>query len=357
MPTIANSKKIDRRAIKRILIRATNWVGDAVMTLPAVEAARESFPDSHIAVLAKPWVVPLFEDNPCVDEVIPYHKNGGLFSNLYEMARVAILIRKQRFDLAILLQNAFEAALLVTIGGVKFKLGYIKDGRGFLLTHGIFRDKEVLAVHQVEYYLSLLRAMDWQAKSSDPKLHVNDVQLQKAVDFLGSLGINKDDFLIGLSPGAIYGEAKRWPPDRFAKIGDWATTRWNAKVLVFGSNKEALVCSTLCESMRNKAFNLCGATALDQAIAIIARCHFFVTNDSGLMHIAAALGIPTVAIFGSTDPVATGPRSPKAKVIQHAVECAPCLKPKCPTDYRCMLSIKPEEVWHVMEKIRRQKKQ
>jgi lipopolysaccharide heptosyltransferase II len=349
---VIGNKEIDKSKVSRIIVRATNWVGDAVMTLPALEAIRENFPHSSITVLGKPWMLPLLEKHPAVDRVIILRKKGRYLTDLFEVIRVVREIRKQGFDLAVLFQNAFEAALLAYLGGAGFRLGYNTDGRGFLLSHRVIRSDEVLKVHQVEYYLSILRAMGWKAVSRDPSLYVDKKYLNDAWRIMDSNGIKKGDFLIGLSPGAIFGEAKRWPSERFARIGDWAVERWGARVVVMGSEKEMDICRGLSGFMENRPVNLCGRTSLGEAMGVISRCRFFVTNDSGLMHMAAALSVPTVAVFGSTDPVATGPRGPNTRIVKHDIECAPCLKPSCPRDFICMLSIEPEEVWDAMEALR-----
>lgn len=347
---------IDRSQIRRILVRSTNWVGDVVMTLPALDAIRETFPASTIAVLAKPWVVPLLESHPSVDQVISYDKGEGFPRNLLDIIRAVGVIRRHRFDLAILFQNAFEAALLAYLGGIRYRIGYHTDGRRALLSHAVNRDEDVLKQHQVEYYLFLLRAMGWRAESTDPRLHVDQKCRASARSLLQAQGIKEEDFLLLLSPGAIYGSAKRWPPERFALIGDWAAERWGAKVGVMGSKGEREICTVVCRGMNHPVLNLSGATTLGEAMALIERCQFFVTNDSGLMHIAAALNVPMVAIFGSTDPVATGPRSRKARVIRRAMDCSPCLKPECPGDYRCLRAIQPGEVWKEMESLRSEEK-
>ncbi|UCF57191.1 MAG: lipopolysaccharide heptosyltransferase II [Deltaproteobacteria bacterium] len=352
MMRVVGHNPIEKSNINCILIRATNWVGDVVMTIPALEAVRENFPASTLAVLARPWVIPLLENHPSVDQVLPLRKGKGYLSRMVGTIRVAGLIRRMRFDLAILFQNAFEAALLAYLGGVKFRVGYNTDGRGFLLSHAVIRDDEVLNLHQVEYYLSILRAMGWEAESRDPSLFVAEKDREAIQSLLSSERIEQNHFLLGLSPGAVFGPAKRWPADRFSTIGDWAAQRWGAKVVVVGSEGEKDICMAVSQSMKHIPLNLCGRTTLGEAMALIERCHFFVTNDSGLMHIAAALNVPMVGIFGSTDPAATGPRSRKVRIVQHPVDCAPCLKPECPTDYRCMLSIKPDEVWKEMESLR-----
>jgi len=345
-------KPIDKSNIHRILIRATNWVGDAVMTMPALEAVRENFPEAHLTVLARPWVIPLLENHPSVDKVIPYSRGNGPREDLLEMIHVVRQIRTQGFDLAILFQNAFEAALLTFLGGIKNRVGYNTDGRGLLLSHGIPRRKDIMKGHQVEYYLAILRGMGWEAKSKDPTLYVDPKESESMGEMLLTHGIEEHDFLVALSPGAIYGPAKRWPSERFAMIGDYAVQKWGAKVLIMGSEREKDIGAAVKEAMKQPALDLSGMTSLAGAMALIKRCGFFVTNDSGLMHVAAALQVPLVAIFGSTDPVATGPRGPSARIVQHETECAPCLRAECPEDYRCMLSIEPEEVWKEMEYLR-----
>lgn len=353
---IIGREPIDRSKIDRILIRATNWVGDLVMTMPALEAVRENFSRSTLVVLARPWVIPLIENHPAVDRVLPLDKTGRFRSDLIEILKVARLIRQMRFDLAILFQNSFEAALLAYLGGVRLRVGYDTDGRGLLLSHPVGRDDTILNGHQVEYYLSILRAMGWEARSRDPSLVVAGKDIEAIGPMLSSGGIGPGDFLLGLSPGAIYGPAKRWPADRFAMIGDRAVEHWGAKVIVLGSPGEKEICGLVTGSMKHPGMDLCGRTTLGQAMALIQRCNLVVTNDSGLMHVAGALRTPTVAIFGSTNPATTGPLGEKARIVRHPVECAPCLKQECPTDYRCMLDIGPEDVWKEMETLRERRR-
>lgn len=352
VPELLSRGKIDVERIRRILIRSTNWVGDSVMTLPAVEAVRENFPRARITVLCKPWVAPVFNGHPAVDGTIIFNKGEGAFTGLGEMLRVAGVIRRGRFDLAILFQNAFEAALLACAGGVRFRLGYSTDGRGLLLTHRVLRDRAVLAAHQTEYYLSILRACGWKAETRDPVIHLASHDLDRA-DSILETEVGKGEFPVGLGPGAIFGGAKRWPPDRFARIGDRLVQDWGARVLIFGSSRERKICSKVSGSMIHRSLNLCGNTSLNVAMGLISRCRFFVTNDSGLMHVASALGVPTVAVFGPTDHLTTGPKGRKTLIVRHPTECAPCLKPECPTDHRCMLNIGWEEVWEAMESLRR----
>ncbi|MFH1491002.1 MAG: lipopolysaccharide heptosyltransferase II [Pseudomonadota bacterium] len=345
-------KPIDKSRVQRILVRSTNWVGDAVMTIPAIEAVRENFPSSTLVVLARPWVAPLLENHPAVDQVWPFRRGGGFTADLHEWFRVIAGIRRFGFDLAFLLQNAFEAAILAWLGGIETRIGYNTDGRGLLLSHPLSRTPDIRGGHQVEYYLSILRSVGLEAESRDPRAFVAQGDRERMDEFLVSKGVLREDFILGLSPGAIYGPAKRWPPERFAAIGDRAVERWGAKVLVLGSPREKEICSSVRRFMKHGSLDLCGMTTLGEAMALIQRCRLFLTNDSGLMHIGAALNVPLVAVFGSTDPTATGPRGEKARILRRETGCSPCLKPECPTDFHCMLDIEPDAVWKEMENVR-----
>ncbi|MBW1999489.1 MAG: lipopolysaccharide heptosyltransferase II [Deltaproteobacteria bacterium] len=345
-------RPIDRTSIKKILVRSTNWVGDVVMSLPALEAIGKNFPDSEIIVLARPWVTPLLKNHPAVHGVMTLSKQGRLLSDMREVFRISTEIRDQDFDLAILFQNAIQAAIIAFLGGVRNRVGYNTDGRGFLLTHPVRRKSEVQKLHQVEYYLGILRGMGWDAETRDPVIFLDEEDTQRAWAILSSVGAGRDECVLGVSPGAIYGPAKRWPAERFAAVADRAAENWGARILIFGSKGEKDVCSRVKEHMEHEAIDLCGKTTLGEAIGLIKACDFFLTNDSGLMHVAAALGVPLVAIFGSTNPRTTGPRSQRAKVVTHNADCAPCLRKECPRDFHCMLDIGPEEVWENMETLR-----
>ena len=347
MPT-----QIDKSKIQRILIRATNWVGDVVMSMPALEAVRVNFPESRLSVLARPWVMPLFKHHPAVDEVLPLHTGKGGLSDLNAVMKAVGLIRKFRFDLTVLFQNAFQAALISYLAGIGIRVGYNTDGRGLLLSHAIPRDPEVMKQHQVEYYLQILRGVGWDAVSKDPCLFVDKRDSEHVESMLLEKGVSPDDLVLGLSPGAVFGPAKRWPAERFSTIGNRASKQWGAKVVILGSGGEKEICLNVRNDMKSPSINLCGSTTLGEAMALIKRCDLFVTNDSGLMHVAAALGVPLVAVFGSTDPTATGPRSEKARVVRSEIDCSPCLKPECSKNYRCLTDISAEEVWEALVELK-----
>jgi heptosyltransferase II len=344
--------KIPVEEVKKILVRAPNWVGDAVLTTPCLAALRKVFSHAQITVLTNPWVLPIVVNNPDVDRTMIIEKGKDLIHSITELMRIVSRLKNERFDLAVLFQNAFEAAFLASIGGARYRIGYNTDGRGFLLTHKVIRNEQILKVHQVEYYLGLIEAMGWHAEAREPILFLRDGDIDSASQMLSSYGIEDSHFILGFNPGATYGSAKRWPEERFAIIGDWAAERWNAKVLLFGSYAERNIGIRISQRMHFAPLNLCGLTTLGQAMALIKRCNLFLTNDSGLMHIAAAFDVPLVAIFGPTNPVTTGPRSKNAIIVRHDFACSPCLRETCPIDHRCMLSIEAKEVWEEMVRLK-----
>ncbi|MFW6147353.1 MAG: lipopolysaccharide heptosyltransferase II [Thermodesulfobacteriota bacterium] len=323
------------------------------MITPSLAALKEMFPHAEITVLANPWVQALLANHPAIGRIMTIDKGKGAARSIRELARIALDLRNGRFDLAVLFQNAFEAAFLASLAAVRYRIGYNTDGRGFLLSHAVFRDKRILKRHQVYYYLGLIEALGWRGEHKKPRLFLNDVDGESVSHTLLAYGITTHHLVVGLNPGATYGSAKRWPEERFAAIGDWAADRWNAKVLLFGSAAERGIGIKISQLMHHKPINLCGLTTLGQAMALINRCNFFLTNDSGLMHIAAAFHVPLVAVFGPTNPVTTGPVSEKAVVVRHDFDCSPCLRETCPSDHRCMLSIEADEVWEEMERLKR----
>jgi len=314
----------------KILIRATNWVGDAVMCVPALIAIRGRFPRAHIAILAKPSVADLYRREPFADEVILYNRQSR-----WKMSRE---LRAHRFDCAILLQNAFEAALIAWLAGIPTRIGYQRDRRSLLLTKAVAVPKGGESPrherHQRFYYLELLRRagiVDRLPESSAIRLTPPSVDHQQRI--------------VGVSPGAAYGTAKQWLPERFAEAAGKLATARGASIALFGSESERALCSLVAELLHgHQVTNYAGQTTLAQFIELAAQCEVFLTNDSGAMHIASALGIPTVAIFGATDDIATGPTGIHARVVRQKVECSPCLLRECPIDHRCMTRVSADRV-------------
>lgn len=337
------ARDIPFQRIERLLIRGTNWIGDAVMTLPAISAVRKSFPRARISILVKPWVAELFYINPDVDEVIIFD-DPGRHSGPVGKFRLAGELREKHFEAAILLQNAIEAAIIARLAGIPIRAGYNSDARGVLLTHSVQRTAAIRAVHQVDYYLEMVKALGCRSAGRDIDLRPS-VEYQRLADAaLAPHRFDREHFLIGMAPGATYGPAKKWFPERFAEVADHLMERFPAQVVLFGSAVDKEAISAVAKNARHELIDLSGRTSLKAAIGLIAQCRLFISNDSGLMHVAGALDIPTIAIFGSTNPVTTSPVGSHTAVIHKDVPCSPCLKVSCPTDFRCMDLISTEDI-------------
>jgi len=345
-------KPLDASAIRGILVRGTNWVGDAVMSVPALRLVRARFPSARITLLVRPWVKDVHSAVDFIDELVVYDR-GASHRGPAGFLRLARELRRRRFDLALLLQNAFEAALLAWCAHIPLRLGYARDARSWLLTHPCRIDPPVRAAHQVYYYLGILSAAGlapprlWEDKDYRPSIRigVSDADLQSARRLLAGSGIADGDTLIGLNPGASYGPAKRWLPDRYAALADRIAERYRARIVLFGAAAEREIAGEVARKMRRPAVVLAGRTRLGELMGLIAQCRLLVTNDSGPMHLAAALGVPQVAIFGSSSEVATGPLGPDARIVKHPVGCSPCFLRRCPIDFRCMTRIAVEDVF------------
>jgi heptosyltransferase-2 len=310
-----------------ILIRATNWVGDAVMCLPALHAVRQRFPEAHITILAKSWVADLYAQESFTNQI--------LIHDTKPWWKIAQELRRHRFDCAILLQNAFGAALVAAAAGIPARIGYNRDGRGFLLTRAVKVPKRgEIPRHERFYYLELLRRAGLVETTP-----ANNIRITPQATVRGNKRI------IGISPGAAYGTAKRWLPERFAEAAAAIASARGASLALFGSRAEHDLCEQIAQMLAgHDVTNYAGQTTLEQFIELAARCELFLTNDSGAMHIASALGVPTVAIFGATDDAATGPTGSRSCVVREKVECSPCLLRECPIDHRCMTRVSSERV-------------
>jgi len=336
---------IMRNKVRNILVRGTNWVGDAVMTLPTLSAVRQNFPQAKITVLAKPWVEGVYAHCPDVDSTIIFDQQAGFLGSRYAIIKK---LRNQRFDLAILLPNSFDAALITFLAGIPWRVGYNTDGRSWLLTHRAMISKEILRVHQVHYYLGILKAIGCSAESSAPRITICDHQRDKANRYLSVKGYSGQEPLLGFNPGAFFGSAKRWFPDRFAAVADRAAKEWGARCIIFGSTHDLPAAREMASRMETSPILAAGETRLDELPGLLSRCLLLVTNDSGLMHMAAAVGVRVIAIFGSTDPKTTAPYGDEHTVIRSQVPCSPCLLRDCPTDHRCMKAISVDDVWQAM---------
>ena len=324
-----------------LLVRATNWLGDAVMTTPTLAGLREALPEARIALLAKPLVAELFRHHPDVDEVMVYERPGRHEGALGRL-RLAGELRRRGFDGALLLQNAFDAALIAFLGRIPERAGYPTDGRRILLTLPVPLTPGILERHEVEYYLCLLDGLGIpRPEPAALKLAVTEEEREAIETRLASLGIERGAPFVAINPGATYGSAKRWYPDRFAAVADALSAEWGTAVVVVGSTAEAPLSGEIEAATRNPPVNLAGKTTVRELMALLSLSSFLVTNDSGPMHIGAALGVPLVAIFGPTDWRRTSPWSERAKVVRVEIDCSPCRLRVCDRGHECMLGVTP----------------
>jgi heptosyltransferase II len=335
--------------VRRIVIRSANWVGDAVMSLPAIASVCQGVPGAEVAILAKPWVAELYAGVPGVQRVILY-RSPGVHDGIRGRWNLARDLKKGLFDLAFHLPNSFDSALVSFLAGIPRRAGYNTDGRGILLTHKVSAEGGAKKGHQVEYYLHLVRSLGLKAAEGVPALQVPQGRIPEAEALLRSAGAGEGPFA-GMSPGAQYGSAKEWFPERFGLLGQRIYRELGGRLLILGSTGDRAIAARIGEIAGEGALDLTGKTTLAQAMALIARCRVFVTNDSGLMHVAAALGVPLVAIFGSTDPSRTGPLGTRSRVIYKSIPCAPCLKTQCPRSRECMEAISVEEVFEEVRQL------
>ncbi len=331
----------------KILIRATNWVGDAIMALPALRAVRKRFPDDEIAIVARPYVADIYRHQEICDQLIPYDPKGQ-HSGFSGRERLASELRAQKFDVALLLQNAFDAAWLAWRAKIPERIGYARDTRSLLLTKAVPlpRHGEIPA-HEKFYYLELLRRAGWLDSMPEEAfigLRVPEEKRRSANEFLCKSGVRQGALRIAIGAGASYGSAKCWPPSRFAEVANRLQSEADADVILFGTAAEANVSTAISAEMRRSPIDLTGKTAITDLPALLSQCHLFIGNDSGAMHVAAAAGLPIVAVFGPTDPFGTSPVTPRCSIVQQKPYCSPCFLRRCPTDHRCMTAVTADMV-------------
>jgi heptosyltransferase-2 len=314
---------------ERVLVRAPNWVGDVVLSLPALRDVRRLLPAARLEVLARPWVADFYRAVAGVDAVLESRGHGP------DVAAV-----RGRFDLGLLLPNSFGSALVLWRAGVKERWGYATDGRGLLLTRRCRVGAGVRGRSQVYYYRAMLEGLGLAVEGEpDASLACPEAWAARGAALLGDGGP-----WIGVNPGAFFGTAKRWLPGRFAAAADLVARRVGAKVAVVGGPAERELGEAVAATLRAPARVLCGDTSLGELVGVLSRLRLLLTNDSGPMHLAAALGTPLVAVFGSTDWRETAPFSPRARVVREETACAPCLLRECPIDHRCMTRVEVDRV-------------
>lgn len=329
----------------RIVVRSTNWIGDAVMSIPALREVRRAFPIAEITLCARSWVRDVFSEAKFVDRIlICDSKSGGDFF------RQVLDWRKERFDLAILFTNSFESALLARLGGAGKIFGYSTQGRGFLLTEAFPVPSWKSERHEVFYYLNLVEEIQRRlfgkskiSENPDTSIYVSEERKAEAREILENYGVDFSRKVIAFGVGSKNSLAKRWQIEKYAKLNDLLQFETRANVLVLGAREEIDIAEELAGKAMLKPIILNGKISLAQTIAVLSQVNLLISNDIGLAHLAPAVGTKTLVIFGPTNEKATQPIG--AEIIRKNVECAPCMKRICPIDHRCMKLISAEEVF------------
>ena len=323
--------------MQNIIVRMPNWIGDAVMATPILSDLRVRFPDASITAMCQGAVGEILVHDPAIDELFRFSKVRGFVRRIRDRDIVDRLQMGQ-YDLGVILPNSFSSAWTFWQGNVKRRLGYGANCRSFLLTDRVAFPEKRKEQHLVTTYKELLVPLGIPVSATPTKLFVTDAEVLEAHKKLGVEGR-----FVGINAGAAYGPAKQWLPERFREVAKRLLEDEETVVLFFGDESMVPLVTEISEGLSTRAINLAGTTSLREFMALLSLCDTFLTNDSGPMHIADALGTRTVALFGSTDPTVTGPYN-KSKVIYKNVDCAPCFKRKCPIDFRCMKGISVDEV-------------
>lgn len=327
--------------IETIIVRMPNWIGDLVMATPILADLRAAYPHAHITAMCRRPNAELLEGNPYIDELFYFTKPSGIRRRLHHRSVIEKL-RKGKYDLGVLLTNSFSSAWWFWQGHVKQRLGYRGHWRKWWLTCPVaFPSQEQ---HLVVTYKMLLEPLGIGVSKTLPTLFLSEGEILAAKKRLALYGIPKDAKIVGIHPGAAYGQAKCWLPERFKEVIGGLSLLENVYCVCFGDHSTHELISHICEGMPPQVINLASSTTLRELASMISLCTVFLTNDSGPMHIADALGVKTLALFGSTNPQITGPYRQK-EVIYKKVSCSPCYQRTCPTDFACMKEISAEEVF------------
>jgi heptosyltransferase-2 len=346
---------VGRDIVKSILVRGPNWLGDAVMCEPALRGLRGLFPDAQVTLLVKPAVADLFVGHPAVTRLLTYDIKGR-HAGLSGKWALAKQLRRQGFDLAVLFQNAFEAAFLTFLARVPRRYGYATDGRSLLLSDPVAVPDPRMLIHQVRYYWDLLKPLGLTGDPPVPELVVLPEEEQAMVGRCAQGGLTPTDIVVGINPGSTYGDAKRWLPERFAEVTErlcrtiHKSPGQQVSVVIFGAKGEEHLGQEIAARLSSRSLVLSGATTIRELMAAVKRCSLLLTNDTGPMHIASAFKVPVVAIFGPTDWRTTSPFGGAHAIVREPVDCAPCLLRECPIDHRCMTRVTVDQVYEAATK-------
>lgn len=334
----------------KILIRGTNWIGDSIMSIPAMREVRRIFPDSHITLHTRSLSEGLFRNASFLDDIISFEKNRWPVTDVYENVG---FLKDDDFDVAILFPNSFESALIPFLARVPIRIGYNKDARGLLLTHPVAVPEWKNRRHEVYYYLNLVGELERRVLGRDTvssavpdiSLEITEERKQEALEILSSAGIDTSRKTVLLGVGSTNSNAKRWPAENYASLSDKLQMDLGTNVVLVGSKGDSEIAASVMQGAAIAPVNLVSKTTIAEAAAVMSIADLLISNDMGLAHIAPALGTRSIAIFGPTNPVTTRPYSPIATVLRRDVPCSPCMLRECPIDHRCMTGITPDAVF------------
>jgi len=327
---------------QNIIIRMPNWLGDLVMATPLLKDLRDKFSEARLTAMCQANVAPLLEQDPHIDEVLSFKRPSGWIHGQHR--DIVEPLRYGGYDLGILTTNSFSSAWWFWLGNVKNRIGYGAGMRSFLLDKSLPFPKERERQHQVITYKMLLKPLGVPLSDTPLRLAVSNEEIETAKRILAKYGAKVgEEIIVGINPGAAYGSAKCWLPERFSQVTKRLLEDPKVRVVFFGDHNGAPLVNAICKDMPERVINLAGKTSIRELMALIACCSSMLSNDSGPMHIAAALKTPLVAIFGSTSSVKTSPYR-HGTVIHKHVSCSPCYKRACPIDFRCMTRIQVDEV-------------
>lgn len=332
----------------QIIIRMPNWLGDLVMATPLLESIKKKWPDSVITVACIQHLSEILLYHPYIDHILPLERQKNLKGNIFPKNNIK-KIRKQQYDLGILTTNSLSSAWCFFLSNIKKRVGFNANARGILLTNKVPFPKKRKSQHLVKTYKSLLSPIGIPIDNTHPHIATLQEEDEAALSLLQSRGKMPQQRLIGINPGAAYGLAKCWPPERFIALGEKLKEKKRNCLVFFGDQSGKPLVDSICAKLpKEGVINLAGETDIRELVCLIKQCDVFLTNDSGPMHIAAALNIPLVALFGSTSDTLTGPY-PRGHVIHKHTSCSPCFLRTCPIDFRCMKQIKVEEVYEALD--------
>lgn len=343
MMNIINKKN----PINKILIFSPNWIGDTVISTALVSSIRKEFPLSSIVIAANKYVYPLWEANPLVKEVWGCEMRG--LDYIISYIKFIFRLRKDHFDLAIILPHCFRYALFAFLAGIPLRVAYNIGHRKILLTHSLNYGASLRKEHMLDNYLAILSAVGIKSRSRELVLRVDSENEARVENLLKMNQISRDEVVIGVGPGAIYGEAKRWPKEKYARIIEALIKEYGVRVFVFSGSGEKVLGGWFRQNVHSHSVNFFYNCLLSEVMGLVKRCSLFIGNDSGLVHIASAMKIKTISLFGSTSPRWTAPCGENNIIITKHVSCGPCFARRCSLGlYSCLNSISVKDIMNAV---------